>query len=85
MKVTPKVHGELMAARKAKRAAKQRATTLVQLTSGERLAAPEATDRGVMTDAGLIPWNQVEGFWTWSRALDRRIFVPAKHSAQEDQ
>lgn len=57
---------------------------LIQLTSGERLEAPEVTDHGVMTDAGLIPWDEIEGFWTWSRAIERRVFVPVDHHEKED-
>lgn len=50
--------------------------TMVQLTSGERLEAPEAQDHGVMTDAGLIPWDQIDGFWCWCESAERRVFVP---------
>ena len=51
-------------------------TTLVQLTSGERLESPEQRDDGVMTDAGLIPWDCVEGFWAFYRPTQRWMFVP---------
>jgi hypothetical protein len=50
--------------------------TLVQLTSGERLACPVERNDGVMTDAGLIPWRQVEGFWAWSKTYGRYLFIP---------
>jgi hypothetical protein len=56
--------------------ADRRHETLVELTSGERLAAPETRDDGVVTDAGLISWSDVRGFWAWSRQLGRYVFVP---------
>jgi len=59
-------------------------TELVQLASGERLEAPEPMDGGVMTDAGLIPWDEVEGFWTWAPAIARRVFVPVDRREQLD-
>jgi hypothetical protein len=49
--------------------------TLVELTSGERLACPEKRDDGVVTDAGLIPWRQVEGFWVWHKRMGRYFFI----------
>ena len=57
---------------------------LVQFTSGEKLEAPEVTDSGVMTDAGLIPWDQIEGFRTWSQTIERRVFVPIDHREKEE-
>jgi hypothetical protein len=67
------------------RQAKKEPMELVQLASGERLEAAEQTDHGVMTDAGLIPWDQIEGFWTWSRTIGRRVFIPVDHGEKEDQ
>ena len=64
--------------------AKKERVELVQLTSGERLEAPEVTDHGVMTDAGLVPWDGIAGFWTWSRAIERRVFVPVDRREEEE-
>jgi len=50
--------------------------TLVVLTSGERLEFPEERIEGVMTDAGLIPWDEVEGFFVWHVASGRYLFIP---------
>ncbi len=99
MKVTRKVHGELMAARREKRVKKAAGSTghpggpkeaeadagkvqpreFVQLASGERFRAFAVTDRGVETEMGEIPWNEIEGFWTWTPAIERRVFVPVDH------
>lgn len=49
---------------------------LVQLVSGERLEAPEERDDGVLTDAGLHSWEDVEGFWVWSHIAGRYLFIP---------
>jgi hypothetical protein len=54
---------------------KRNRDTLVELTSGERLAAPAKRDDGVVTDAGLIPWDEVEGFWVWSKTSQRYLFI----------
>jgi hypothetical protein len=29
-----------------------------------------------MTDAGLIPWEEVEGYWVWHEATQRRMWIP---------
>ncbi len=52
---------------------------LVQLASGERFRAFEVTDRGVQTEMCEIPWSEIEGFWTWTPAIERRVFVPVDH------
>ena len=49
---------------------------LIQLEGGDRLEWDEQTNDGVMTDAGLIPWSWVAGFWCWYAAGQRYLFVP---------
>jgi hypothetical protein len=49
---------------------------LVQLKSGERLARHEETVDGVVTDAGIIPWEEVDGVWSWNNATGRYVFIP---------
>lgn len=51
-------------------------TPTVQLTNGERLAYPEQRTDGVMTDAGLIPWDEVAGFWAHCRCIEEMVFIP---------
>ncbi len=63
--------------------AKTERMELVQLASGERLRAFEVTDRGVQTEMGEISWNEVEGFWTWTPAIERRVFVPVDHREED--
>lgn len=59
--------------------AKTERMEMVQTTSGERFRAFEVTDRGVQTEMGEIPWNEIEGCWTWTPAIERRVFVPVDH------
>jgi hypothetical protein len=49
---------------------------LVQLKSGERLVRHEERVDGVVTDAGIIPWSDVEGVWSWCQWMGRYMFVP---------
>lgn len=49
---------------------------LVQLTNGERLTRLDETPAGVVTDAGIIPWSDVEGVWSWNQATGRYMFIP---------
>lgn len=49
---------------------------LVAIDSGERLTCFGETNDGVLTDAGLIPWEWVEGFWVWHAATGRPMFIP---------
>ena len=50
--------------------------TDVQLKDGTRLSEPEQRNDGVMTDVGLIPWGDVEGFWSFHKATKRWMFIP---------
>lgn len=49
---------------------------LVQLTSGEKLEAGEVCQAGIRTDAGLIPWKQIDGTWFWSDRLGGYTYNP---------
>ena len=52
-------------------------TSRVVLTSGEELEmTSKMMDNGVMTDAGLICWNQIEGFKHWVNSRKTWIFTP---------
>jgi len=63
--------------------AKKDPLELVQLTTGERLRVFATTDHGVQTEMGDFTWDEIEGFWTWTPAIERRVFVPVDH--REDQ
>ncbi len=48
----------------------------VQLIDGDRLAAFEETNDGVFTDAGLVRWDEIAGFWSWHKPTSRWMFIP---------
>jgi hypothetical protein len=56
--------------------------TQVQTTSGERFdVTPDrfpggCGDVGVEFDGGVIPWAEVDGFWTWSKSFGRWFYCP---------
>jgi len=49
---------------------------LVALDSGERIECCRECNDGVWTDAGLIPWEWVDGFWCWHAPIGRYLFIP---------
>lgn len=49
---------------------------LVAIDSGERLTCFGETNDGVITSAGIMPWDCVEGFFCWSGPLGRYLFIP---------
>ena len=52
---------------------------LVVLDSGERLECPEERPDGVVTDADIIPWDQVDGFLVWHEPSSRYLSIPVDH------
>lgn len=50
--------------------------TLVVLASGERLELRGEDDRGVHTDAGTHPWEEVLAYHCWSEQYRRWSSVP---------
>mgnify|MGYP003111476523 CR=1 FL=1 len=50
----------------------------IELDSGCILEAGKETSEGVWTDAGLIPWPWVSGFWTFCKSINKNVFVPIK-------
>ncbi len=50
--------------------------TLVVLTTDDRLVSHGDTDAGVITDAGIIPWADVEYFLVWHVATQRYMSIP---------
>jgi hypothetical protein len=51
-------------------------TEQVQCINGERFDTCGQTDAGVQFDGGTIPWAEVAGFWCWSGAQGRWMFIP---------
>lgn len=51
-------------------------TTLVVLTSGERLEVRGEDDHGVRTDAGLHAWADVLGFRVWHAKRQTWVSIP---------
>jgi hypothetical protein len=48
----------------------------VVLTSGERLVCDTKTPEGILTDAGLISWEDVLGLLTWWEDLGMYVSIP---------
>ncbi len=51
-------------------------TRMVQIKNGERINAYEENTVGVFTDAGIIPWDDIDGFWSFHAATQRWMFIP---------
>ena len=48
----------------------------VQCKNGERFAAYGETIEGVEFDGGTIPWEDVDGFWSFHESTQRWMFIP---------
>ena len=50
--------------------------TDVQCKNGERFTISGETDEGVEIDCGTIPWDEVDGFWSFHKPTQRWMFIP---------
>lgn len=51
--------------------------TMVATRQGERFDCCGETNNGVQFDGGMIPWEDVVGFWCWHRATKQWMFIPS--------
>jgi|GEM_PF-6260742 len=63
--------------------AKSDRVELVQLTTGERFRVFKTTNHGVSTEKGDLCWDEIEGFWSWTPTIERRVFVPVDRREDE--